>query len=61
MNNSTDNKGNSKVINKSLKYSVVSKFINFDPDKYSQRVIIVDGKAAIRIKGRVYKMIIVKR
>lgn len=61
MTNSTNKKGGSKVINKSLKYSVVSKFINFDPLKYAQRVIIVDGKAAIKIKGRVYKMILVKR
>lgn len=53
--NSINEKGSSKVINKSLKYSVVSKHINFDPLKYAQRVIIVDGKAAIQIKGRVYK------
>ncbi|KKU03238.1 MAG: hypothetical protein UX95_C0020G0008 [Candidatus Woesebacteria bacterium GW2011_GWD1_47_21] len=50
-----------KTINKNLKYSVVKKFINFDHDKYAQRIIIVDGKAAIRIKGRLYKMIIAKR
>ena len=31
------------------------KVINFNPDKYAPRVIIVDGKAAIRIKGRMYK------
>jgi len=50
----------SKNISKDMKYSVVSKFINFDPNKYSQKVIIVDGKAAIQIKGRVYKMTLVK-
>jgi len=50
-----------KTINKNLKYSVVKKFINFNPDKYAHRIIIVDGKAAIRIKGRLYKMIIAKR
>ena len=44
-----------------MKYSVISKFINFDPDKYASRVIIVDGRAAIRIKGRVYKMILAKQ
>jgi hypothetical protein len=61
MNNSTNKNRDSKVINKSLKYSVVSKFINFNPDKYAQRLIIVDGKAAIKIKGRYYKMILAKR
>jgi hypothetical protein len=60
MTNSINNKGGSKVINKSLKYSVVSKFVNFNPDKYAPKVIIVDGNAAIKIKGRVYKMILVK-
>jgi len=49
-----------KTINKSLKYSVISKFINFNPNKYASRVIIVDGKAAIRIKDRIYKMILAK-
>jgi len=61
MTNSTNNNINSKTVTKSLKYSVVTKFINFDPIKYAQRVIIVDGKPAIRIKGRVYKMILAKR
>ena len=60
MNNSTNNKVGSKVINKSLKYSVVSKHINFNPEKYASKVIIVNGQAAIRIKGRVYKMILAK-
>jgi len=50
-----------KTINKNLKYSVVKKFINFNPNKYAHRIIILDGKAAIRIKGRLYKMIIAKR
>lgn len=50
-----------KVINKNLKYSVVSKFINFDADKYASKVIIVDGKPALKIKGRMYKMILAKR
>lgn len=61
MNNPNNKKGDLKVINKSLKYSVVSKFINFNPDKYTQKIIIVDGKAAIQIKGRYYKMILAKR
>jgi hypothetical protein len=56
----TNKKGGSKLINKSLKYSVVSKHINFNPDKYASKVIIVDGEAAIKIKGRVYKMILAK-
>jgi len=55
MTNSTKNTGESKLVNKSLKYSVVTKVINFNPDKYAPRVIIVDGKTAIRIKGRMYK------
>jgi len=61
MTNTTNKNTGSKVVTKSLKYSVVTKFINFDPIKYAQRVIIVDGKPAIRIKGRVYKMILAKR
>lgn len=61
MTNSTIKNSNLKVVSKSLKYSVVTKFVNFDPLKYAQRVIIVDGKPAIRIKGRVYKMILAKR
>jgi len=55
MTKSTNKTGESKVVNKSLKYSVVTKVVNFDPNKYAPRVIIVDGKAAIRIKGRMYK------
>ena len=56
MPNSTDIKGNSKLINKSLKYSVGG----FSVEKYAPKVIIVDGKAAIKIKGRLYKMILAK-
>ncbi len=43
-----------KVVAKSLKYSVVTKVINFDANKYSPRTIIVDGVLAIRLKGRNY-------
>jgi len=50
-----------KAVTKSMKYSVVSRFINFDPDKYAQKVIIVDGKPAIHISGRMYKMVLEKR
>jgi hypothetical protein len=61
MTNSTNKNTSSKAVTKSLKYSVITRFVNFDPLKYAQRVIIVDGKPAIRIKGRVYKMILAKR
>ena len=60
MANSTNKTGDPKVVTKSLKYSVVSKFVNFNPEKYAPELIIVDGKAAIKIKGRVYKMILAK-
>jgi len=39
---------------KSLKYSVVTKVINFDANKYHPRIIVVDGLLAIRLKGRNY-------
>jgi hypothetical protein len=61
MTNPINKNTNSKTVTKSLKYSVAAKFINFDPIKYAQRVIIVDGKPAIRLKGRVYKLILAKR
>jgi hypothetical protein len=43
-----------KIITKSLKYSVASRFINFDPTKYTSRIIIVDGAPAIRIRKKIY-------
>lgn len=55
MTNQNNKTKDSKVVNKTLRYSVVKKFINFNPDKYAHRVIIVDAKAAIRIKGRMYE------
>lgn len=43
-----------KTVTKSLKYSVVTKVINFDANKYYPRIIIVDGVLAIHLKGRHY-------
>jgi hypothetical protein len=60
MTDKADIKGVPKTVTKSLKYSVRSKFVNFNPDKYAQKIIIVNGKAAIKISGRVYKMILAK-
>ena len=45
---------NSGVIVKSMQYSVITRVVNFNPNKLSSKTIIVDGKAAIRLKGRVY-------
>lgn len=45
---------NSGVIIKSVQYSIVTKIVNFDPNKFSSKTIIVDGKAAVLLKGRVY-------
>ena len=41
-------------ITKGLRYSVLTKIVNFDPKKYTPRTVIVDGRIAIRIKGNVY-------
>lgn len=45
---------NSKTITKSLKYSVITTFVNFKPAKFGPRTIIVNGVVAIRLKGNVY-------
>lgn len=44
----------SGVVSKSLQYSIVAKMVNFDPNKFISKTIIVDGKVAIQLKGRVY-------
>ena len=48
---------NVKVVKKSLKYSVIVKFINFDRKRLESRIIIVDGQPAIRIRGRIFTKI----
>lgn len=45
------------ALSKSLKYSVVTKHINFDPEKHRPRTIIVSGRMAIRLKGNIYTKI----
>ena len=45
---------NSGVIVKSMQYSIITRVVNFNPNKLSSKTIVVDGKAAIRLKGRVY-------
>jgi hypothetical protein len=45
---------NQRVIAKSMKYSVITKFVNFDPNKFASKVIIVDGAPAIRIRKKIY-------
>ena len=44
----------SKAITKSMKYSVVTTFVNFNPAKFRPRTIIVNGTVAIHLKGNVY-------
>ena len=46
-----------KVITKSLKYSIITQVVNFNPNKYTPRTIIVDGSLAVRLKGRVFTKI----
>jgi len=41
-------------LGKSLKYSVVTTFINFDVEKHRPNIIIVNGALAIRLKGNLY-------
>ncbi len=45
---------NSKTLTKSLKYSVVTTFVNFKPGQYGPRTILVNGVVAIHLKGNVY-------
>jgi len=45
---------NSGVVAKSMQYSVITRIVNFDPNKFVSKTIIVDGKAAVHLKGRVY-------
>jgi hypothetical protein len=47
-------KGQAKLIKKTLEYAIVSTFIDFDPDQFGAKLVIVDGKVAIKLKGRVY-------
>ena len=44
----------SNVLKNNLKYSIVTKHINFDPSKVGPKIIIVDGSLAFRLKGRLY-------
>ena len=43
-----------KIIKKNLEYAIIVTFIDFDPDKYGARVVIVDGRLAIKLYGRIY-------
>jgi hypothetical protein len=45
----------SGTVSKSLKYSVVTKHINFDPTMYHPKTIIVNGALAIRLKDNIYR------
>jgi len=47
----------SKTLTKSLRYSVITKIVNFNPSKFNPRTIIVNGAVAIHLKGRVYTKI----
>jgi hypothetical protein len=42
------------TLTKSLKDSVVTRHVNFDPTKYRPRTIIVNGRVAILLKGNIY-------
>ncbi len=48
-----DIKKNNQV-QKSLKYSVKAKFVNFDPKKFGSKIIIVNGTPALKIKDKIY-------
>ena len=54
MSKEANKKTNRGVIVKNMQYSIITKVVNFDPNKFSSKTIIVDGKAAILLKGRVY-------
>jgi len=43
-----------KTIRKSSEYAVVKTFIDFDPKNAGPRTVIVDGRVAIKLKGRIY-------
>ena len=45
----------SGTLSKSLKYSVVTKHISFDPVKYHPKTNIVNGTLAIRLKDNIYR------
>ena len=45
------------VIVKHMQYSIITRVVNFDPNKFSSKTIVVDGKAAIHLKGRVYTQV----
>ncbi|MDO8488151.1 MAG: hypothetical protein Q7S31_02445 [bacterium] len=42
------------AVTKNMRYSVVTKVVNFNPSKYTFRTIIVNGTLAIRLKGNLY-------
>lgn len=43
-----------KIVQKQMKYSVMSKIVNFDPAKFGSKIIIVNGTPAIKIRDKVY-------
>ena len=43
-----------KTIKKNLEYAIIVTFIDFDPDQYGAKIIIVDGHVAIKLNGRIY-------
>lgn len=45
---------NPRVLVKNMKYSIVTKYVNFNPNLFSSKTIVVDGKPAVHLKGRVY-------
>lgn len=42
------------TVTKSLKYSVITTFVNFDANKHQPNVIIVNGMPAIKLKKNIY-------
>ena len=53
-----DSSNKNKVgVTKTMKYSVATKFVNFDPNMFASKIVIVDGQPALLIKGRIFKKI----
>jgi len=46
--------GRKKTIKKNLEYAILVRFIDFNPDQYGAKIVIVDGHVAIKLHGRIY-------
>lgn len=50
-------KGRKKILRKSLAYAIILTFIDFDPADQGPKIVMVDEKVAIKLKGNIYTLL----